>query len=170
MTATTRSVDDTVEENEKLTFMAVKVFIMMHSGDRYQKYWMQVRGRKLVIYTESPQEDKAMRLDLNPIHTVSVDTPNQKRTCHSRRFFGATLMLENMQNLTIFFMSFSEMEAAINDIITAQAGKEMTRSSQYKLLKLLDVAGIGTSNLVKQRFTKERYLLKAVSKQSSELI
>ena len=89
-----------------------------------------------------------MRHELLPIHAVSVDILNLKRTCHSRRFFGVTLMLEYMQNLTIFFMSFDEMEAAINDIITAQAGKRMTRPSQYKLVKLLDVASIGTSSLV----------------------
>ena len=72
-----------------------------------------------------------MRHELLPIHAVSVDTLNQKRTCPSRRFFGATLMLENMQNLTVFFMSFEEMEAAMNDIITAQAGERMTRISPY---------------------------------------
>ena len=40
-------------------------------------------------------------------------------------------MLENMQNLTVFFMSFEEMEAAMNDIITAQAGERTTRISPY---------------------------------------
>jgi len=79
-------------------------------------------------------------------------------------------MLENMKNLTIFFMSFDEMETALNEVITAQAGKEMTRLSQYKHLKHLDVAGIGTASLVKHRFSREKYELKAVSKQSSKLI
>ena len=90
----------------------------MQYGDRYEKYWMKVCGSKLVFYSDSLKEDKAMSLELAPIHAVSVDSPNQKLTCLSRRFFGATLMLENMQNLTIYFISFSEMEAAINEIIT----------------------------------------------------
>lgn len=103
--------------------------------------------------------------ELLHIHAVSVDTPNLKRTCHSRCFFGATLMLELMQNITIFFMSFDEMEAAINDIITAQARKRLMRASQYKLVKILDDVGTGTSSLVKNSFTRERFVLKVVSKQ-----
>ena len=69
----------------------------------------------------------------------------------------------------MFFLSFEEMENAIEYILAAQHIEE-SRSLQYRFLRSLYDSGIGSYTIVQHRFTDEKFIQVAVSKNSHPII
>ena len=71
----------------------LKVFLMT-TNDRYQQYYMEHEG-SLVYFYKSRREDKGTIVhDLQMAHIVSIDSPDRKVLCKSKRHFGVTLVTQ----------------------------------------------------------------------------
>jgi len=78
---------------------------LMTTGDRYQQYYMSALAGKIYFFRLNMEEKGVIEHDLATMHITSIDTPDKKVLCKSRRHFGFQVSNENGHR-KLYFMTF----------------------------------------------------------------
>lgn len=77
----------------------------MTTGDRYQQYYMQARNGQIHFFKLAIEEKGTITHNLASVHITSVDSPEKKVLCKSRRHFTFLLSDENGHR-KLYFMAY----------------------------------------------------------------
>ena len=134
-----------------------KVFLMT-TEDRYQQCRMDFESDHVRFYLDK-DGDNFISQDLPSSRVTSIDLPNKKLLCPSKRHYGLTLGSEaGIRKL--YFLTYDQMQDGVRRILNAQNFQHRIR--QYKDIRHLPDNQLGERKIVKHRLTGEKFVLKTV--------
>lgn len=105
-------------DQEDYSSPSLKVFLMTASG-RLHPYKMKTVEDQLILSYEMKGKKIIIPHNLQLLHITSTDTSTVKTVCSDGKHFGAYIR-EGKAYRKIFFMTFEEMNTAIEFILSAQ--------------------------------------------------
>ena len=133
-----------------------RIFLMT-SGDRYQQYWMDTSDTQVFFFRKAKTEKGVLVHELADLHISSIDSPEKKVLCKSRRHFGIQLSTTTGHR-KLYFLTHQMMLDGIDYLLRAQGYNK--RINQYKFRKYLANNEINDRWLAKHRRTNEVFEVK----------
>ena len=90
----------------------------MTTGDRYQQYYMEADSKQVYFYRTRIQDRGTIEHDIARMHITSIDSPEKKVLCKSRRHFGFTISNEKGHR-KLYTLSYQHLLQGIDYLLRA---------------------------------------------------
>ena len=144
--------------------------ILFSKGGQLQKFIISANETQLLL-TPAAKQQKVITYDLHKLHVVSLQMEDEdiELSSSSQAMLFQMMIKRGKQFRCLNFCSLAEMNEAMSFILEKQK-LQPQRLQQYKLLHKIDLrCVVGESSVVEHRLTKEKFVLKTLSKTSSAL-
>jgi len=118
---------------------------------------MEADSETLYFYRLRRADKGTIAHGLLNTHITSIDTPEKKVLCKSRRHFGFTLSNE-AGHRKLYFMTFNHLNAGVDYVLRAQ--NFPSRIAQYQLQKKLRDDEVSERWIAKHKLTGETFMIK----------
>jgi hypothetical protein len=91
----------------------------MTTNDRYQQYIMEADAGRVYFFRAQRSDKGTIEHELANMHVISIDSPDVKVLCKSRRHYGISIATVNGHR-KLYFLSFTHLIQGVDYLLRAQ--------------------------------------------------